>query len=311
LFLAFPFLVRRRIEGLKGPWWASAFAGPVYYILLYPAWKAWAGAEIMGLLPAVLAAAYLIALALINQDADEGRTGRQALMGGAALFFISAIFPAQFSRQWITLGWALEGAALVALFRRVPHGGLKLWALGLLSAVFVRLALNPAVLSYHPRTGTPLWNWYLGVYGVAALACLAAAKWWEPVDEKVMGASPRSFLASLGGVLLFLLMNIQIADAFSTGATLTFTLSGSLAQDMAYTLGWGAFGFVLLVLGLTKNRRAVLHTAMVLLAVTVGKLFLHDVWRLPLLYRAGAFAGLAVVLIAGSFLYQRHAQKGA
>ena len=43
-----------------------------------------------------------------------------------ALFFITLIFPIQFSHQWITIGWALEGAALLWLFHRVPHPGLRL-----------------------------------------------------------------------------------------------------------------------------------------------------------------------------------------
>ena len=39
---------------------------------------------------------------------------------------VTLVFPVQFERQWITLGWALEGAALCWLFRRVPHDGLRL-----------------------------------------------------------------------------------------------------------------------------------------------------------------------------------------
>ena len=46
-----------------------------------------------------------------------------AWFGGVALFFITLIFPIQFDRQWITIGWALEGAALLWLFHRVPHRG--------------------------------------------------------------------------------------------------------------------------------------------------------------------------------------------
>jgi hypothetical protein len=67
----------------------------------------------------------------------------QKTVGGVALFFITLIFPIQFDRQWFTLGWALEGAALLWLFHRVPHSGLRLAGVGLLIATFVRLALIP------------------------------------------------------------------------------------------------------------------------------------------------------------------------
>ena len=48
----------------------------------------------------------------------ERRDARNIL---EALLFITLVFPIQFERQWITLGWALEGTALLWLFRRVPH----------------------------------------------------------------------------------------------------------------------------------------------------------------------------------------------
>ena len=39
--------------------------------------------------------------------------------------------------------------------------------------------------------------------------------------------------------------------------------------------------------------------------MTLGKLFLHDLNDLDELYRIGAFVGVAVILIAASFIYQR------
>ena len=48
----------------------------------------------------------------------------------------------QLQQQWITIGWALAGAALAWLYRRIPHRGLLYSAVALLGVVFVRLALN-------------------------------------------------------------------------------------------------------------------------------------------------------------------------
>jgi uncharacterized membrane protein len=70
----------------------------------------------------------------------KSRMTQLAFYGGVALFFITLIFPIQFDRQWITIGWALEGAALLWLFHRVPHPSLRLTGVGLLIAAFVRLA---------------------------------------------------------------------------------------------------------------------------------------------------------------------------
>ena len=57
----------------------------------------------------------------------------------------------QLTNQWVTIGWALEAAALAWLYLRVPHKGLLYGASALMAVVFVRLVLNPAVFVYEPR----------------------------------------------------------------------------------------------------------------------------------------------------------------
>ena len=47
------------------------------------------------------------------------------------------------------------------------------------------------------------------------------------------------------------------------------------------------------------------YAAIGLLAVTLAKLFLHDLNRLDQLHRIGAFLAVAIILMAASFLYQR------
>src|SRR2546425_1459808 len=132
----------------------------------------------MGLLPAVFSVPALLSFVVVLKRIPIENTGRMtqlAWFGGVALFFITLIFPIQFDRQWITIGWALEGTALLWLFHRVPHPGLRLAGVGLLLASFVRLALNPAVLTYHARAATPLLNWYLYAYGMVTLCLFAGA----------------------------------------------------------------------------------------------------------------------------------------
>jgi len=47
--------------------------------------------------------------------------GRLALLAGAALGFVTLAIPLPLERSWITIGWALEGAALAWLYGRIPH----------------------------------------------------------------------------------------------------------------------------------------------------------------------------------------------
>ena len=91
----------------------------------------------IGVLPVV--EAVLILLLVVRLLKMERVLSRLALVSAAALAFITVAIPLQLDKQWITIGWALEGAALVWLFQRIPHRGLLAWSGALLAAVFVRL----------------------------------------------------------------------------------------------------------------------------------------------------------------------------
>lgn len=314
LFVAYPFVCRGTFAGRVLPWAASALAGPLHFLLVYQLVKmAWPNGA-MGLLPAAFAIPMLGAVAFVRQafaGQEPMRLRLLAWYGGSALFFITLIFPIQFEREWLTLGWALEGAALVWLFGRVPHPGLRGVGVVLLAVAFVRLALNPAVLGYHPRGTVPVLNWYLYSYGVVTVCLVAAARWLASPRNTVFRINAPPVLYTLAAVLGFLLLNIEIADCFSTGATLTFDFRASLGQDMTYSLAWGLYALGLLALGFRFRSAGARHGGMGLLVVTLLKLFLFDLWRLGGLYRVGSLLGLAVVLIAVSFAYQRYFGSGA
>jgi uncharacterized membrane protein len=44
--------------------------------------------------------------------------------------------------------------------------------------------------------------------------------------------------------------------------------------------------------------------------LTIGKVFLHDLWHLGALYRVGSMVGLAMALLLVSFLTQRFILRG-
>ncbi|MGH7992270.1 MAG: DUF2339 domain-containing protein, partial [Limisphaerales bacterium] len=289
LFAVFPFLFLRSFENKVVPWAAAAMAGLPQFFLIHRFVAAVYPNQFMGLLPAAFALPGLLSLVVVLKTVsaeNKSRLTQLAWFGGVALFFITLIFPIQFDRQWITIGWALEGAALLWLFHRVPHPGLRLVGAGLLVVAFVRLALNPAVLEYHPRAVTPIFNWYLYAYGIVTVALFAGAKLLAPPRNQIARINAPPILAGLGTVLAFLLLNIEIADYFSQpGSTLTFQFSGDFARDMTYSIAWALFALGLLVYGILKNLSAGRYAAMGLLCVTLLKLFFHDLARLGQLYR--------------------------
>lgn len=315
IFTFFPFLFRRDFAGKVLPWAAAALAGPLHFRLVHGLVKTAYPNQMMGLVPAAFAIPALLALVLLLQRAPAGSPARDsqlAWLGGAALFFITLIFPIQFDRQWITLGWALEGVALCWLFHRVPHPGLRVVGVALLVVAFVRLALNPAVLEYHPRSSTAIWNWYLYAYGIATACIFAGARLLAPPRNQVLGLSAPPLLCALGTVLAFLLVNIEIADYFTPAGAPVVTLefSGNLARDMTYSMAWAMFALLLVIIGIGKKQAPVRYAGLGLLSITLLKLFFHDLSELDALYRIGALLVVAVVAIVASFLYQRFLSAG-
>lgn len=310
LFLVFPFLFQKHFAARGAPWAAAALALPAHFLILHRAFKAAAPEfPLPGLLPAALALPCLAGLLLLvkTRIADSRESQSQlALFGAATLFFVTLIFPIQFDRQWITVGWALEGAALLWLFHRVPHPGLRVVGVALLVAGFVRLALNPWVFTAYGRTGTPLLNWYLYAFGIVAACLFIGARLLAPPRDRMQGVRVTPLLYALGTVLAFMLLNIEIADAFSPpGGPLVFHFSADFGQDMTYSIAWAVFAFALLAAGFAARNAPTRYAGMALLFITLLKLFLHDIWRLGGLYRIGSLIGLAVVLLVVSMLYQR------
>jgi uncharacterized membrane protein len=309
IFMLYPFLLQSVMRRRPLPWFTAAVSSPLHFFLVYDAISnAW-GTAYIGLLPLFCALIGLAQLIWLSRIIPEELASRRALVGlfaAVALFFVTLVLPLQFQKEWLTIGWALEGAALVWLFHRIPHPNLKKWAVGLLLLSFARLAANPAVFSYHPVQQIPIFNWFLYTYGVVT-ACLAlAAFMWRPLKECYVKIAVGPLLYTLAAILLFLWMNIEIADFFSEGAFLTFAFGRSFGQDLTYSLAWALFGLFLLLMAIRIGNRGARLASLILIAITTLKLFFYDLWRLGQLYRVAAFVGLAAILMLVSTLYQKY-----
>ena len=309
-FWAVPFLAERLRSG-RSAWISSALALPVHFALTYVLTGAHWPAEWLGLGAIGCAALSLISLqqARRHAEAPADRLLYSALFAGETLAFVTTAVPILLDKEWITVAWALEVAALCWLRLRAPHRGLYYAIAILAAAVSLRLLTNPALWLYHPRSDTPLLNFYLYTFGVPALSFFAGATWLSREAEPPPWQLP-ALLRLLATVFVFVLLNVEVADYYSTSSTLTFNFSGGgLAQDMTYSLVWGGFAVALLVIGIARRSKAPRIGSLVVLTLTIAKVFLHDLWELGSLYRVGSIIGLALALLGVSFLIQRFILK--
>lgn len=311
VFLLFPFLPDRcgeKAGSTTWPWIASALSGPLHFLLVHHAIKATWFFGAMGLVPLAFSIPQLAAFfKLLDHPAARGnhRLSMLAWFAGTALFFITVMIPVQFEEEWLTIGWALEGVALLWLFHRLPHPGLRGTGIVLLAVVFVRLGLNPSLLDYHPPGTLPILNWYLYTFGLAAACLYAGARLLAAPNNRWLHLHIPTFFNAMATILVFFLVNLEIADFFSDGGSFKFEFTGNFAQGMTYSIAWATFALVLLVAGIWKNSRGTRLASLGLVALTLAKLFFSDLRDLEQLYRIGAFIGVAIILLIASILYQR------
>lgn len=308
IFAAYPLALGAPRRTQRDPFVAAVLASAMAFFAARAAFIAGGLEWMLGAIP-VLEGAVLAALlwTLVRTEPRAERdVGRLALVAGAALAFATIAIPLQLRQQWITVGWALEGAALSWLYTRIPHRGLLYAAAVLLATVFVRLGLNPEVLLYEPR-GLRVINWYLYVYLACSAALLAAGRWLSRTDDRLFdGLRVSPFLPGAGTILLFLLLNIEIADFYATGPTIVFRFGVTVAQDLTFTIGWLVFGMALLAAGIYFKNRHGRIAAVALIAVTTFKCFLYDLGSLEGLHRVASFVGLAISLALVSLALQKY-----
>jgi len=310
LFIAYPLLLGRRSGRSLAPFLAAVLAGIPFF---FQAWHTiiQAGWEsIIGILP--VTQALLMTLLMVRLLGIERRgaraLGRLALVAGAGLAFVTVAIPLQLEREWIVIGWALEGAALAWLYGKIPHKGLVYALSGLFSIVFIWLIGNP-VLPDLPRGGYRIWNWYLYTYLVSSAALMMGG--WLLSKTRDTLVKPFTYLPKLlpmGGVLLlFWLLNIEIADFYSTSSAITFNFfTAKLSQGMTFTLAWALFAVALLAAGIVIRSQPARIASLFLLVVTILKCFIHDLYSLGGLYKVFSFVGLALCLTLVALALQKY-----
>ncbi|MFT5459666.1 MAG: putative membrane protein [Myxococcota bacterium] len=298
-----PALLGGRADRLR---WAPLGIAPVPVVAMVLALPE-LGVDGMGGLVAIAVGAPALALAvamdrgLLGGPRDE--VGRLAYAGLAVLFATIAV-PLQLEQEWLTVGWAVQGALLAVASRRVRMPVVSGAALVLLTAVTVRLVANPAVLEYHFVQHPTVWSWILYGYGVPTVALAVAARHLKTPDSW-HHLRIRRALEFAGVAVAFAGVNLEVSHAFShTGALDVW--DAHLPARLVRTLSWTVFGVALLVPERSLHRMLGIS----LLGVVCVKVLAFDLWVLGGFARAGMLVGVAVLLLgAAGVLGMRSARE--
>ncbi|MFQ5349464.1 MAG: DUF2339 domain-containing protein [Thermoanaerobaculia bacterium] len=321
LFTFWPFIAGRRLARSRWALYGSALAGPLWFFSLKRLFELRFGSGAIGVLPLLLGVgALLSAMAARRMWAAAEPERRRSLVWYLAVTFafVSVAIPLQLEKEWITVGWALEGLALIALWKRLDHPGLKYLGLALLGAVTLRLIVNPAVFAYYPRSGRPIFNWLMYTYLVPGAALLLSGRilagleterllGWECSFYETLKRRPVAAIAcGLAAILIgFWWINLTVIDYFSVGGQLDLSFDRLPARDLFLSLSWALYALILLAVGMARKSVGLRWLSLGFLILTIGKVFLYDLGELRDLYRVASLVGLAVSLLVVSLAYQR------
>ncbi len=318
-FTAWPLAVGGRFLRERWTTYAAALAGPLWFIALAQTWDSAFGDDMIGIVPLALGALSLGAAMRLRQLIDEANAARLrglVWFAAVALSFVSIAIPLQLEKEWITIGWAVQAFALLQLWKRLDHPGLKYFALMLSAFVIARLILNPQVFEYYARSGRPVLNWMMYGYLVPAAALVGSAAILNKLEVARLRDAEKGFYVNekaWGAVLcfsgaiaiVFAWINLTIFDAFSAGRAIEFTMERLPARDLTLSAAWAVFALGLLAIAFRTNIQALRWTSLAFLLLTIGKVFLYDLGELEDLYRVASLVGLALSLLAVSIAYQR------
>ncbi len=239
----------------------------------------------------------------------------RAWFTAVALLFASFIVPMHVSREPFAIGMAIFGLAIAAAWTRIDSRGLKHLAVAALVLAMWNL-VGDRWFGTFPRAHWRLFNPQAYLFLLPAL-CAALAAWLLNSREVVRarGFELRNFqrarplcaiLAGSCAVLFaFAWLNLEVADAFSETETFRMRLRGAPRANLAMSIAWAVYALFLLGAGVLKSLGGLRWASLILLLMTIAKVFLFDLGHLGGLYRVASMLGLALSLLLVSFLYQR------
>jgi uncharacterized membrane protein len=223
--------------------------------------------------------------------------------------FLTIAIPLKLESYWNTLGWIVEGGALFWAAHRSGRMLLRILGAGAFSLGIARL-ITVDSFSREPLLINPRFGLYL--LAIGALALLA----YFTTTEGGEGNRQWAGAAIVGiNVLALLALHFEVMGYFQ--AQLATAYSGNerhsivTVREFAYSAVWMVYGSGLMLVGFWKRSAFVRWQAIVLLVMTVLKVFLVDIGTLERGYRIAAFIVLGAILLAVSFFYQRSRMRTA
>jgi len=264
-------------------------------------------------LAALAAAAILRAGPPIESDKEEKLVAGLLVGVGAILYASIACYqlPAVAATWW----WLVLAAGVAAVAVRVRSDWLPAAAGAMLGAVTAKFLFYDTLIRRLEASAVPdparlvALNWQFAAGLVVAAVALLFGR---PLGKRLARWDPYGAVAIVAMLLAALLVvwaGTFEVDRYFTGAPAGQFKDVSEARQMGFSVWWAIYASALLVVGFVARRPPLRFMALGVFAVTLAKVLIVDLARIDLIYRVASFLALGGLLVAASFIYQRHFQR--
>jgi uncharacterized membrane protein len=227
-----------------------------------------------------------------------------------AIAFATIAIPLKLNQHWITIGWLIEAAVLLWVAVRARADFLRYFAALILALGIFRLLaydkFHTTTLVFNARFAT-----YMVAISIMAGIVVAGARFASEHEKPFL-----KFADVALNMLALIALSLEAHDFFARQMSAFYANNQTIntigpfqqiefARNFSYSAIWLLYGAGLMTFGFWKHLSFVRWQAMVLIAFTVGKVFLWDSSTLGKGYRIVSFMALGVVLMAVSYVYSR------
>ncbi len=189
--------------------------------------------------------------------------------------------------------------------------------LNVLALIALVLGVARLLLVDNFQTTQLIFNMRMATYAVA-VAVLGGVAWYaaQRSDEPATTVARVAVVAL--NILALIALSREVSDYYSRQiASEASPLQNQrqypyidlhrndIERDFTYSALWMAYGAFLMIIGFFRRSAFVRWQALILIALTIGKVFVYDVSQLDRGYRIISFIVLGILLLAISFVYQR------
>ncbi|MFH1722562.1 MAG: DUF2339 domain-containing protein [Candidatus Altiarchaeota archaeon] len=243
-------------------------------------------AEYQGLFTLCLGVFYLLLSNITFLKKQQGLYGTHLAL---FVLFITLTIPVQLDRELVTIGWAIEALVLVTLGVKNNILPLRVYGHFIAAATFFKTFFFDSSTLSEFDSANILGSTRLFAFIASIVVFYVLAKIIQK-NKKILSSEEQRLESAyiiMGTILTTLLVGLEVSGKW-------------------ISVAWSIFAVILLVVGFKVKYQLLRILGLLLLGITIVKVFVYDLASLKTIYRVMSFIVLGLILLVASFSYTKY-----